>query len=191
MQETVGLSLSRLTGKPLFTLSPVVLLLAQLSYHQWQRRSLPLVGPVTGERLPVTAVRAVAGGGDIDLSWLLSSEGSCAMLVVINTGCAICMRMRYTWPNTFRTWSDSVDAPVKAVWLSGQSQEANERFYRGINFRDINVVRTSGSARTALRRLGVYGTPTLYLTDRFGRLRVGVAGDQLPAATDARSICSE
>lgn len=167
----------------------LALLAAQLVFRQWQLRPLPLTGPITGQALPPTHVRLLAEIKSQDLTELLTDTGSCSLLVIISSACPVCQRMRITWPRQYRAWADSIGAPMRAVWLSADSLEVLRTFYSGYDFRGIELARITTEPRAAMRRLGIYGTPTTYLIDRDGRLRIGVAGDQLPPTTSARTFC--
>ncbi len=174
---------------------PVVLvaaLLVQVGVRLWrQQHPAPPTGPATGDVLPLVWVAPLAQSSDsVRLTSLLTQGGGCSLLVVVSTTCHYSARMRYTWPEQARLWTDSVGVPLQLVWLAGEEPVDLLAFYRGYDLRGVRLLRVTSSPAEALARLGVFGTPTTYLVDASGRLRLAVMGNRLPPATAAREACS-
>ena len=83
----------------------------------------------------------------------------------------------------------AVGVPMRGVWLSGEDKRVMESFYEGYLFQDIVRARVISRPGAAFHRLGVYGTPTSYLLDSFGKLRYGIMGDRLPSVEMVRESC--
>ena len=149
----------------------------------------PPTGPVMGELLPPVTV-VVDTDSTTSLNHLLtSSTTSCSLLVLISTRCSFCIRMRGTWPQRADAWSDSVGVPVMNIWLAGEEVGALREFYFGYDFEGVVLGRIPKDPARALERLGVFGTPTTYLLDAEGRLRMGMIGDTLPPLNKGREVC--
>lgn len=176
-------------------LGPVIgvlasLLVGQFGFSVWRRAVVPppLVGPRLGEPLP--AVPGLVLGPGFDSARATTGQPTartCTMLVVVSTACTICQRMRYTWPARFRVWHDSVGQPLAVVWAAPQSDSEQAVFYRGFGLDSIRKEKLTDVH--SLTRLGVYGTPTIFVIDRQMRLRIGILGDALPPADTVRRVC--
>lgn len=163
-------------------------LASQVAFNVWRRTTPPLVGPTVGAPFP--AVPAISS--DSIAAAALSAGGaghlrSCTLLVFVSTACGVCQRMRYTWAARFRTWRDSVGAPLSVIWVAPQDSADQAGFYEGFDLDDVKKAQLADV--DALTPLGIYGTPTLYLLDRNRRLRLGALGDVLPPADSVRHVC--
>ena len=150
----------------------------------------PPTGPTIGEPLPATTVAVLNTEEVVSLQDLLGAEEACALLVLIATDCPFCLRMRETWTRNAAIWSDSVGSYVSKIWLAGDDLSSLNEFYAGYDFDGVTVARLDDNPARALGRLGVFGTPTTYLVDRDGLLRMGVMGERLPPAGVGRDVCA-
>lgn len=164
----------------------VVLLAGQLGIREWQRRPLPLRGPALGAELPETWIRGLEDGRTERLS---TPGTSCTVVVFVSSHCGVCQRMRTSWPARLRVWRDSVPASIRVVWASREDASALKTFHAGYDFAGVRLAQLADFPHRSQEALGIYGTPTTYLLDRWGRLRVGVLGDQLPPADSAYAAC--
>lgn len=160
----------------------------QLGALRWLR-TRPLTGPVTGEVLPASVTVSLNSIHEQQLTDLLTSRGTCSLLVIVSTHCYFCRQMRGTWPQQAREWADSVGVPVHSVWLSGEDEETLNTFYEGYDFSGVTLARLPSRPARTLQRLGLVGTPTSYLLDRQGRLRLGVLGDRFPPVPQGQRAC--
>lgn len=167
----------------------VGLLVWQVVARPWQGE-LPRVGPSLGQPLPLDVRVSLAADGSVSsLRQVMSGEGHrCALLVAISTYCFFCQRMRYTWRSRYADWQKTVGHPVKAVWISLQDSATLAAFSADALLDEVTLVRTDDFS--TFEGLGVIGTPTTYLVDQVGRLRIGVAGDQLPPVDSGRTACA-
>lgn len=148
------------------------------------------MGPTIGEPLPATTVAVLNTDDVVSLQDLLAAEEACALLVLITTDCPFCLRMRETWTRNAAVWSDSVGSHVSKIWLAGDDLSSLNEFYGGYDFEGVTLARLDDDPARALGRLGVFGTPTTYLLDRGGLLRMGVMGERLPPAEVGREVCA-
>lgn len=146
-------------------------------------------GPVVGRLLPPMRVDLVNDTGSYFLHDLLAGESQCFLVVAISTACTYCDRMRFTWPRQVEAWSDSVGSNVGLIWIAPDRPEKLAEFVDGFKFDNVKLASLSRRPNRAMRKLGVYGTPTAYLLDRLGRLRIGVMGDRLPPVRASREVC--
>jgi hypothetical protein len=155
------------------------------------RGPIALQGPTVGRPLPDFGLVAI--GHDHPRSWpSIIAQRKCTLLVVISPTCAACRLMRDTWSARLSPWLDSVAAPVRPVWLIGSDDTSARAFVAGYDLARTTIVAWMTSDVTeAGRTLGIIGTPTYYLLDREGRLRVGVLGDEFPPADSARRACRD
>lgn len=149
-----------------------------------------LNGPRIGQPLPAAFVHSLANDTRMSLTEASLRGGSCALIVLVNTHCGFCKRMRVTWPQQFHRWRDSVAAPIAPIWLSMQPEDTLRAFFHGYDFAGVAAGRLELGNGVRIGDLGVIGTPTSYLIDRRGRLRTGVIGNQLPSLDSARSACT-
>lgn len=166
-----------------------LLVLALTGQFVWiHRRQAPVAfdGPVLGQPLANVDLRMDSGGSS-DLRHLVDTRAGCTLLVIVSTGCPVCQRMRYTWPRRFAIWKDSIAPGVQPVWLAPQGIKEQSQFYDGFNYTGIRRGQLLGDSAGTI--LGVIGTPTLYLVDSEGRLRIGVMGDMLPPADSVAHAC--
>jgi hypothetical protein len=86
-----------------------------------------------------------------------------------------------------RVWIDSVGHQYAS---SGSQENADtlKSFYNGFDLGEVTRVRVAADPATAMRRLGVIGTPSLP-RGRGGRLRFGILGDHLPPTSIAKTVC--
>lgn len=153
-------------------------------------RDRPPSGPTVGRPLPDPGSGVVvAGGGAVPWARLVGDGRSCALVVVASPTCAHCQRMRESWRADVASWTDSVGAPVRSLWLMAGDSATTQRFTAGFDLGATTIARLTGDAALAGRRLGIYGTPTVYLLDPTGALRVGVLGNGLPPADSGRAAC--
>lgn len=150
--------------------------------------SLP-AGPAVGELLPETRVTLVNSDSIFYLNDAIVTEDSCALLVVISTTCPFCLRMRDSWMRNVEHWSDSVGVTVTKLWLAGEDDATLLDFYSGFDFEGVQLLRVAEDPARALGRLGLIGTPTTYLVDGQGHLRMGIMGDFLPPIERGREVC--
>lgn len=167
----------------------VALLAAQLAYGHRYRQPRPPPDPVAGQLPPPAQVELLGDGRGQLLSRVIAGKGSCSLVVVCSTACGICQGMRTTWPAELPTWTDSLAAPIRAVWLFSEPEEAVAGFFQGYDFDGIGLARLERGGGHLLWRLGFIGTPTTYVFDREGRYRLKVLGNRLPAADSVRAIC--
>ena len=155
------------------------------------RGPIPLHGPTVGRPLPDFGLVAMANGQL--QSWpSVIARRECTLLVVISPACAACRLMRDTWSARLSPWLDSVAAPVRPVWLIGGDDTSARAFIADYDVAPRTLVaRMAADIPAAGRALGILGTPTYYLLDREGRLRVGVLGDEFPPADSARHACRD
>ena len=149
----------------------------------------PPSGPTVGEPLPATRVTFLNSDSSLYLHEAMTSEDSCSLLVMISTTCPFCLRMRDSWRRDVTQWSDSLGVPVTMLWLAGEDDATLTEFYSGYDFEGVTLLRVADDPARALGRLGLIGTPTTYLLDPHGRLRMGVMGDLLPPIETGREIC--
>ena len=187
---------SLLAIRPFFLFAMVfgVIMCGGLGYAAmtwWNRHTLqPPSGPEVGQPLPSAQVTVVNGSSNATLRDALTSDGSCSLLVIVSTTCPFCMRMRHTWPRDATIWSDSVGTPVTKVWLAAEDDTTLTEFYSGYDFDDVSLVRITDDPVGTFGRLGIIGTPTTYLLDAAGHLRMGVMGDQFPPVQAGRDACT-
>jgi hypothetical protein len=110
-------------------------------------------------------------------------------LVFVEPTCAECRAMRDGWKVDASAWIDSVGAPVRVVWLTAADSISMRDFVAGYDLGPVTFARVVGNPNEVGRRLGVYGTPTLYLLDRSGALRVGALGYWFPPVDSGRVAC--
>lgn len=156
----------------------------------YQGFPLALAGPTPGAPFPAVRIGTLAGNSDLALADLLSESSGCSLLVIVSSSCPICRHMRVTWPGRFKRWADSVKAPVRAIWLMEEGRGHLAEFRRGYTLDRLELAFIAKDRTTALRDLGIIGTPTLYLIDSQGRMQAGLVGDRLPSAALAQSVCS-
>ena len=149
----------------------------------------PPSGPTVGEALPATQVSLLNGDSILYLNEAVTSEGSCALLVMISTTCPFCLRMRDSWTRQATQWADSLDVSVTKLWLGGEEAETLAGFYSGYDFDGVTLLRVADDPARSLGQLGLIGTPTTYLLDSHARLRMGVMGDLLPPIEAGRQVC--
>ena len=166
-----------------------LLLIAQLSVISTQRRRRLPEGPVLGEPLPPVQVRAMDRQNQQDLTKLLTENGTCSILVMVDTGCSWCRRMRSTWPSQLEALVGELGIPIKGVWLANEDIGVLARFCNGFDFRGVARAVVMPGMRKAFRRLGVFSTPTTYVVDSDGRLRYGLTGDRFPKSEVVETIC--
>ena len=156
------------------------------------RGPIALHGPTVGRPLPDFGLVATLDGRQETWTSAIATPHHCTLLVVISPTCAACRRMRDTWSDRLSPWLDSVAAPVRPVWLIGATDTVARAFVAGYDLAPRTVVATiTTDVAQAGRALGIVGTPTYYLLDRDGRLRVGVLGDEFPPADSARHACRD
>lgn len=97
--------------------------------------------------------------------------------------------MRESWKRDVSHWSDSVGVAATTLWLGGEDDATLSEFYAGYDFEDVMLLRVADDPARTLGRLGLIGTPTTYLMDSQGRLRMGVMGDLLPPVEAGREVC--
>ncbi len=154
------------------------------------QRTLPVPsGPRLGAPFPDMRVGVPGHSIEQSLSDLLASAHGCSLLVVVSTGCVVCKRMRVTWPDRFRAWSESIGVSVRPIWLAEEGSESLKNFTNGYDLGSIDFAFSAGSSDQAFDQLGVIGTPTLYLLDPQAQMVVGVLGDRLPPLDIARAAC--
>lgn len=156
-----------------------------------RRGPIALHGPTVGRPLPNFGLVSLDEGRPQSWTSAIPTR-ECTLLVVISPTCAACRLMRDTWNARLAPWLDSVAAPVSAVWLIGADDTSAHAFMAGYNVAPRTIVaRITTDIQAAGRSLGIVGTPTYYLLDRAGRLRVGVLGDEFPPADSARRACRD
>lgn len=165
------------------------LLLVQLAL--WGGRPPPtlLHGPMRGDPIPSVPVAYLSNHVPKGLRDVIVETGRCTLLAIVDPGCGVCSRMRTTWPPRYRIWADSVGVPIEAIWLSQGNADAFEMFMEGYRSSDVQLAYNVGSPEDLVADLGVVGTPTLYLVDKSGTVRLGVLGDLLPPVSIAREGC--
>ena len=164
-------------------------LLAEAAWTLRPPRPVPLAGPTIGEALPNVGAISVENGPPRGVQAGLIGDGRCGVVIVIDPTCSACRRMRREWPAAYRAWRDSVGGPVRLTWLSNGDSAETANFYRGFRLPGVTRARYVFTSATAMSRLGVYLTPTTYLLDRDGRLRVGDIENFLPPADSTRAVC--
>jgi hypothetical protein len=164
-----------------------VLCVAQVAILAARHRSP--VGPTVGRRLPDPGPIVFRGQGVLPWSRIVTDGHGCTLMVFVDPGCGACQRMRDSWSADLSRWTDSVRAPVRAIWVTAGDSATVQRFTTGFHLGETTVARFVGDVAVASHRLGIYGTPTLYLVDRAGVLRVGVLGDGLPPVDSGRAAC--
>jgi hypothetical protein len=167
----------------------IILGAAQLAAIGWARRPPELAGPTRGQPLPDVGAVVIADGSPIAFRQLFTGQ-SCTLLVLISPGCAACRRMRDSWAARLRAWTDTIGAPMRAIWLTASDSATARAFTLGYDLSGIVLARAIDDPERVGRRLGVIGTPTSYLLDRTGTLRLGILGDTLPPAHMARAACT-
>jgi hypothetical protein len=120
----------------------------------------------------------------------LQEHESCLLLVFVSSTCPICRHMRISWYARWRIWEDSLSARVPTAWLFAESERTTREFFPDSMMIGIRRLRQIHSGDGSWNRLGVYGTPTIYLLDRQRRLRYGVVGASLPPATVTDAVCN-
>jgi len=156
----------------------------------WEERPAPPMGPEMGMVIPSAQVKLLGGGSEKDLVSILTGGGDCSLLVLINSRCGVCRRLRGTWPERAQLWVDSVGVPFHLLWLSGEQEEVLASFYKEFPLGPVLPAMISREPDRVLRQLGLFGTPTTYFLDGDGRLRLGLMGDRLPPVELAKGICS-
>lgn len=146
-------------------------------------------GPVTGEAMPSVSVTLIDTDQSRELGELLLLERGCTILIVADVECPVCARMRHTWQPRFDRWADSVSESLQVMWLFGNTAGETKEFLDNVERGGAIVAILATERLAALRQLGVYGTPTLYIVDRDTRLRLGISGFQLPTPQLASKIC--
>ena len=165
-------------------------LLVQLWYlnKSGQRTHDDLVGPTTDSLLPTIPIRFIGEAQETDLRSTLTANAQCSLVIFMDVNCGYSKRLRHRWTSQFKTWSDSIGSPIQVIWLFGGKSDKLESFLQGY---DLGPVRSAlvGNGDEVARTFGVIGTPMAFVVDSDGRMRVGVAGTQLPPATAVSSIC--
>ncbi|GEM_PF-2434442 len=167
----------------------VVTFAGQLVHRKWQSRWLPITGPTIGEPLPAVEMRLAGQRNVVASTDEFTSRNQCTLMVFFRPNCSVCSRMRTDWRERWAVSSDSIDAPIRTIWLTDHPEEATAPFTAGYHLGGIEFSTMVPSKKQSAELLGVYGTPTTFLLDRAGRLRVGVIGNQLPPADSARAAC--
>lgn len=135
-------------------------------------------GPVTLSKRDIHARDAVA------------AFDGCSLVVVASRHCGICLAMRETWQREVDAWSGSLALPIQSHWLFLDPPETLSEFTKHPNMDRVHISSIVGPGhRPGARLLGVFGTPTIFLVDREGLLRIGVMGDLLPTASEAAQWC--
>jgi len=145
-------------------------------------------GPRVGEPLPDLPVQRSGQSGDVSLKDVLTASG-CSLLIVASTKCPTCARMRVTWPSRFATWADSLDATITPIWLVSEGARDWQAFVEGFELAEVEAVFPAEDPGEAIDRLGVIGTPTVYVVDANGNLTYGLIGDRLPSSDAVTQAC--
>lgn len=163
----------------------------QVAIWAGRRSAFPPRGLEVGKPLPLVELELLTTPGQTSLNDIIDDAASCHLLVLVSTSCPICRRMRVTWPSKLKAWQDSLDQPVTTVWLSEEQREALDVFISGYALETAVDIFASNAGRPTqfFEELGLIGTPTLYLLDRQGLLRYGIAGDHLPPAARVDEAC--
>ena len=164
----------------------VILLVVQVSY-KWPQPGPPSSGPALG-KTAVAEVTVVSNNQQPRSLLSLVPRASCAVVVVASTYCAVCARMRYVWRQRLASVASARNVGIAAVWLFSQDSTEVGKFTEQGDWKHIIVARLPSP--DVLEEIGIIGTPTTYLLDRHGKLRLGLLGDQLPPADSLVSACS-
>ncbi len=149
----------------------------------------PVYGPVRDEVFPTIPIAFLDERQELALRDVVSRNTGCTLLVIMDVDCAVCQRMRMEWPQRFQSWADSLRISIQAIWLVAEPEEVTIQFFGNYGAERVHRGRVVADFNTALSVLGVIGTPTQYLIDHKGVLRLGIAGDQLPSQGEAERIC--
>ena len=152
----------------------------------WQMNAPLPDGPALGKEFPNIVVSTL-GEPPAPLQDVLQPDG-CTLLVVISTHCGVCAAMRSTWTRRFQAWSDSLDSPVRPVWLVIEGPDSWAAFAEGFRLPVSTVFPVATPEETA-SKLRLRGTPTFHIIDDRGVLAFTKVGDLLPPVADTRSAC--
>jgi len=166
-----------------------LLLLGQVALWTVRRSEPPPEGPLVGELLPDVRVSPLGTDHDGPLSQILVRSRECS-LVLISTSCPVCSRMRVDWPERFADWATGTHARIETIWLSEEGEGELALFVDGHDLAGVDhVLHAVGEERQLFRRLGMIGTPTVYLVDAEGRYRYGLLGDRFPPLDVVETAC--
>lgn len=174
---------------PLVKLLTLVLV-AEAAFLVMPRPLTLLTGPEVGAPLPAVRELEAVDGSRVDFAAISASGSACTIVVAASTRCGLCQQMRSWWPNAYRVWLDSIGSPVRALWVFDADRAALQQFHSGYDLQGIGMARVMPSSLEAFARWGVFSTPTTYLIDRRGNLRLGTLVGALPPADSARRYCS-
>ena len=149
-----------------------------------------LNGPVTDTLFPTTSIQSVYDTTTFALRDLLLRPSGCSIVVFANVNCGVCRRTRYTWLERFSTWVDSTGAVVHPIWLFNNEPSQVIEFVDGFDFGGIQLGLLLDKT-SPLDLFGVIGTPSAYIVDGAGRMRLGVAGDRLPPPHVVEQLCKD
>lgn len=171
-----------------------VLLVGLVSYVAaawWLDRPRPPSGPRLGAPLPSVNIAEFGQSQQVRTlgAFLTEQKAACSVVVFVTTSCPVCLRMRFAWTARAQAWADSLDYEPVLAWLTAEDSSRVEEFYRGFRMAPVRQLLVVGEQELAAERLGIFGTPTLYLLDRNGNLRFGIVGDNFPPADSARAAC--
>lgn len=170
-----------------------VLLLLGMSVQSFMlwNESLPdaPTGPTLGQPLPSVGPLIVDGQVVGSINSVLVGHGTCSVVVGISPDCSFCREMRGTWQEGFSAWQDSVGVPIKAVWIAEADSLELDAFYASHSLPKVVKATLPAGSNQLRKQLGVYATPSVYLVDRRGRLRIGIIGHLLPPVDSTRAIC--
>lgn len=123
-------------------------------------------------------VKATTTGGD-----------TCSLVVVIDPFCSACRRMKETWNRRYAAWRTTTGVPLQPFWVGASDSAQMVSFFAGAELEGVQRIALGLSEDGLREELGVYATPTVYLFDRAGRLRLGSLGFNLPPADSVQRIC--
>lgn len=143
-------------------------------------------GPTMGHELPMVMAQLLTERFPRPLAGIMGTSRPCTLLVLMSVRCAFCKRMRHTWYQQFIAVSDSAKLQPAAIWMFPDSADAVRSFELGFPMEGIQSAVTSADAFEAL---GAFATPITYVVDSLGRLRLGLAGNQLPSRSELATSC--
>ena len=167
----------------------LALLTLQIPLWIFLKRAPQLSGPMDGDTLANVRVSMFPSGEPVSLNDALRRKQSCAVVFAISTTCPTCARLRWVWPQHYRTWVDSVGVLVPVIWIIGGKLNIVENFLEGFYLPGVSVVTVPKDDRGLWKDIGVFATPMSYLTNREAVVRGGVAGTSFPEARLAREVC--
>ena len=169
-------------------LAGALLLVLQLAVLSWSLfRSQPPSGPSRSSVIVLPAAEEYRQRAKWDT---LPDKESCLLVAFVSSTCPICRHMRQSWYAAWRTWEDSLSVRVPTVWFFSESERTIREFLPDSMMIGIRRLRQLHSGDGSWNRLGVYGTPTIFLLDRQRKLRYGIVGASLPPANVTDAVCN-